>query len=216
MRSASPTPHALRLGAVRLAAGVAFSAGWLAACLAAAGEPRGTAAHEAAPLEQAVKAAYLYNFTKFVSWPADSAPARAPELTIGVLADAALARSVAETVRDKRLDGRPLVVRHFVEADAVEPCAVIFIGSAFADALPRLRIRITGTAALTVSDAPGFADGGGGMIGLFLDDGRVQFTVDDAAARAAGLTVSSKMLRLSRPAHGRACAACAAPRGGER
>jgi hypothetical protein len=63
---------------------------------------------------------------------------------------------------------------------------------------------------LTVSDAEGFASQGG-VIGLFLEDNRVRFEVDLTAAQAAGLQISSKLLRLSRP-----CPACAVGSGGGR
>lgn len=158
----------------------------------------GEAGERDAALEQAVKAAYVYNFTRFVSWPDDSPLARAPVFSIGVLGDDSFADAVEATVRDKTVEGRPLAVRRFRIADDVVPCPVLYVARAQSGNLPRLQARLQGWPVLTVGDAEGFASRGG-MIGLFLKDGRIRFEVRLAAARAAGLEVSSKLLRLSGP-----------------
>jgi hypothetical protein len=166
------------------------------------------------PLEQAVKAAYVYNFTKFVSWPAESPLARAAAFTIGVMGDDPLAEAIEATVRDKKLDGRPYLVRRFRTAEEVEPCNVLYVGRAWSVRLHQLLEQLQGWPVLTVSDAGGFASRGG-VIGLFLEDNRVRFEVRIEAAQAADLWVSSKLLRLSRPAPDQPCAACAVRSGRE-
>lgn len=203
--SAAPATTRIRRRPARAACGLALLGAWLGGVGAAPAEE--PAAGAGAPLERAVKAAYLYNFTRFVTWPGASDPAQRPGLTIGVLADAAFARAVSEAVSGRSVAGRPLAVRHFRSAEQVQPCDVLFVDRARASGFAYLQGRLAGRPVLTVSDAPGFvADGG--VIGLFLEDGRVRFEVSDAAARQAGLAVSSKLLRLSRPAGGRACSAC--------
>lgn len=167
------------------------------------------------PLEQALKAAYVYNFTKFVSWPAESPITRAPALTIGILGDASFANAVEASVRGKHVKGRPLAVRHFRTADEVTPCAVLFVGRGMAGRLPQLLRQLHGWPVLTVSDADGFTSQGG-VIGLFHEDNRARFEIGVTAAQAAGLQISSKLLRLSRPPPARACATCALDPGGER
>lgn len=177
---------------------------------AAGGEPQ-----VQMPLEQAVKAAYVYNFTKFVSWPAESPFTRAPALTIGILGDDSFADAVETTVRGKHVEGRPLTVRRFRTAGEVAPCAVLFVARRMVDRVPQLLQRLGGWPVLTVSDAEGFTSQGG-MIELFREDNRIHFQVGLTAARTAGLSVSSKLLRLSRPARGRACATCASGSAEER
>lgn len=156
------------------------------------------------PLEQEVKAAYVYSFLKFVTWPAESPLTRSPALTIGILDDDPLADAVDATVRDRRVEGRPLAVHRFRKADEVEPCAVLFVSRGMAGRLPQLLEQLRGWPVLTVSDAEGFTSQGG-AIGLFLEDKRIGFEIGVAAAQAAGLQISSKLLRLSRPAPGRPC-----------
>ena len=111
-------------------------------------------------------------------------------------------------MRDKHVEGRPLAVRRFRKVDEVVPCAVLFVGRAMSGRLPQILQQLRGWPVLTVSDAEGFASQGG-VIGLFLEDNRVRFEVGVTAAQEAGLQVSSKLLRLSRPAPGRPCPTCA-------
>lgn len=177
---------------------------------AAGGEPQARA-----PLEQAVKAAYVYNFTKFVSWPAESPLSREPALTIGILGDDSFADTLEATVRGKQVEGRPFTVRRFRTADEVAPCAVFFVGRAMANRLQQIQQRLAGWPVLTVSDAEGFT-AQGGMIGLFKEDNRIHFEIGLIATRTAGLSVSSKLLRLSRPGPGRPCATCVAGSAEER
>jgi hypothetical protein len=184
----------------------------LAVALAALGPAAGGAEAEDPSLELSVKAAYVYNFTRFVSWPADSPLSNAAAFFIGVLDDEPLAAAVETAVRGRTFGGRPFVVRRFPTADDVVPCPVLYVGRRQAGNLARVRTILRGWPVLTVSDAEGFASRGG-VIGLFLEDRRIRFEVAAAAARAAGLGVSSKLLRLSRP---EPCPSCTLGARGER
>jgi hypothetical protein len=184
----------------------------LAAALVAVrvAEATGGAPEAEASLERAVKAAYVYNFTKFVWWPVESPFARAPVFTVGVLGDDPLADALEATLRGKRMAGRRFAVRRFRTAGDVVPCPVLYVGRGQSGSLRRLLDQLRGWPVLTVGDAGGFTSAGG-VIALFPDDSRVRFEVQLAAARAAGLEVSSKLLRLSRPDP---CHSCATPAAG--
>jgi len=161
-------------------------------------------------LELSVKAGYVYHFTRFVTWPAESPLARSSELIIGVLDDDPFADALEAAVRGKTVGGRPLAVRRFRSVEDVVPSPVLFVGRGRSADLAGLHKRIRGWPVLTVSDAGGFVCQGG-VIGLFLLGTRIRFEVHVGAARAAGLAVSSKLLRLSSAGEG-GPAACA--RGG--
>jgi hypothetical protein len=169
---------------------------------------------EAVPFEQAMKAAYAYNFVKLVTWP-ESPMSRTPTFYICVLDDDYLADALDSIVRDKRLKGQSLAVGRFWSIDQVVPCAVLFVGRGAAGRLPQILQQLRGWPVLTMSDAEGFTDQGG-AIGLFLEDNRVRFEISVSAVRTAGLQVSSKLLRLSRPAVGGPRAAGASGLGRER
>jgi hypothetical protein len=154
----------------------------------------------------------VFNFTRFVSWPAHSSLSNAAAFSIGVLDDEPLAAAVEAAVRGRTLGGRSFVVRRFRTAEDVVPCPVLYVGRRQSGSLARVQAILRGWPVLTVSDAEGFASRGG-VIGLFLEDRRIRFEVAAAAARAAGLGVSSKLLRLSRP---EPCPSCTLGSSGER
>jgi hypothetical protein len=161
-----------------------------------------------------MKAAYAYNFVKLVTWP-ESPMSRTPTFYICVLDDDYFADALDSIVRDKRLRGQSLAVARFWSIDQVVPCAVLFVGRGAAGRLPQILQQLRGWPVLTMSDAEGFTDQGG-AIGLFLEDNRVRFEISVSAVRIAGLQVSSKLLRLSRPVVGGPRAAGASDLGRER
>ena len=141
-------------------------------------------------LEYRVKAAYLYNFVKFVEWPASAA---AGPLTICVTGRNPFGPALADTVRGESVDGRPLAVRAVTEPDA--QCQVLFVprDTAAAAALQAAR----GMPVLTVGEAPGFLSQGG-VINFVIEGGKVRFDINQDAAMRAELKISSRLLRLAR------------------
>src|SRR4051812_12349168 len=144
------------------------------------------------PLEYRVKAAYLYNFLKFVEWPADTAN----PFTICVAGKNPFGDVLADTVRGERIGGRAVVTRNVSEPDA--GCHVLFIPRGTA-AAPYLR---DARSTLTVGETADFLAQGGAI--AFVQEGaNVRFQINDASARRAGLQISSRLLRLSRDATAR-------------
>ena len=139
-----------------------------------------------------VKAAFLFNFAKYVQW---SDRGEAGPLRLCVAGKTPLAKTLGlldgRKVRDETIE-----LRRLAAADPSNGCRLLFIGEA---AQPRLAgwLADAGGHALTVSDRPGFVDAGG-MIELFMEGERVRFAVNLDALRASKLTVSSRLLRLAR------------------
>ena len=141
-------------------------------------------------LEYQVKAAYLYNFVKYVEWPsgANSGP-----INICVAGRTPLAAALVETIRGESVEGRTLVERTIAEP---EPgCNVLFVPDAVV-AEPYLR-AVRGTPTLTVGESSDFLRQGG-MIAFTLDAGKVRFDVNIQAPERANLRISSRVLRLAR------------------
>lgn len=188
------TPAAVR---VRKSAAVAVAATLLAALAIAttvlAAAPRAQSA--AAP---DLQAAFLLNFARFTEWP-DSRQRR--PIVMCVFGDVRVTRALLTSVRDQTIDGRALHVTELTAAGDVSPCDVLFLGkSSMSGALPLLRAA-SRLPVLTVSDSPSFA-ANGGIVELFVEDGRMRFAINIDVARRSRLTLSSRLLGLARIVRG--------------
>jgi hypothetical protein len=152
----------------------------------------GTAAAQKVSLEYQVKAAYLFNFTKFVDWPEHAMPAGAP-ITICVAAPSPFGNTLEQTVHGELVAGRALTTR--VVRDSTG-CHVLFVPEG-ATAAPLLR-DARATPVLTVGESPEFLRDGG-VVNFVMDDGKVRFEISHEAAARAQLRISSRLLRLARP-----------------
>lgn len=145
-------------------------------------------------LEQArVKAAFVLNFMKFTAWPEQHAT------DSGTLTLCATERHPLEgqlhSLEGRDVRGLRVSVVHR-PADEVPACDVVFVTRADGATLATLQHAAAGRPILTISDQPGFIDHGG-MIEMKLVAGRTRFDINLAAARAAGLTLSSQLLQLA-------------------
>ena len=158
------------------------------------------AAAEPADLESEVKAAFLYNFAKFVEWPPDAFPAPSAPMILCVYgtdrASTALESSLLELTRGESLNSRPLAVRRLGDLVQIRECHVLFVGAAEKGHLPEVLAALRETRALTVGEGADFLDKGG-MIRLFLEQNRMRFDINLDAAEKGSLKISSKLLRLA-------------------
>lgn len=168
----------------------------LAAGVCLVGAAVGRADHREA-LEYEVKAAMLVNFAKFVDWPAQAfADGRAP-LVIALVGRDPFGGLIEETVRDRSVGGHPIVVRKLDAPPPRESAAhIVFLARSEKRRSADLLAAVAGRPVLTVSDAEGFTQAGG-MIALSIENERVAFQVNRAAAQRAGLSISSRLLKLA-------------------
>jgi hypothetical protein len=149
------------------------------------GLPHALASGDTAP-EYQVKAAFLYNFLKFVEWPEDKGSSA---WVLGIVGRDPFGNQLEETVRGKQVNGRPIVVRHFARMAEVQACHIVFIPSAeFGRAGARSQPGV-----LLVGESPGFLDAGG-AINFYLEDNRVRFGIQ--ASNAVGVRISAQLLKL--------------------
>lgn len=162
-------------------------------CIALGVSPRALASPTP---EYQVKAAFLFNFSQFVSWPPRAfGSARAP-IVIAVLGQDPFGPDLDAMVNGEHVDGRPLLVRRYRDLSEVDGCHILFIDRSESAQLPEIVRALRGRAILTVSDIEGSAESGV-MIDLVTQNHHVRMHVNLAAARASGLTVSSQLLRLA-------------------
>ena len=152
---------------------------------------------QAAPLQEyQVKAVFLFNFTQFVDWPAAAFNDASEPIAICVLGKDPFGSYLDDAVRGERVDNRPLVVRRYMRSDELDSCRILFISQSEAGQLDTIIAHARAMRALTVSDARGFGEHGG-MVGFVTEDNRVRLRINLDAAKAAGLTISSKLLRVA-------------------
>lgn len=147
-------------------------------------------------IEANVKAVFLYNFAKYVSWPAVAIGDRSPaEIRICVTADDSFFALLKSAVQGEDIDGKPLVPVALDGLDAAKTCQILYVGDARTpDARAWLGVVRT-SQVLTVADGT-LPDGP--VIAFVRDQNRVRFDVNRIAASRHGLNISSKLLRLAR------------------
>lgn len=150
----------------------------------------------AAPTPAQVEAVFLFNFTQFVDWPPQAFADAAAPIVIGVLGSDPFGATLDEVVRGEAVKGRPLVVHRGQHIEELVDCQILFISRSERTHLAPLLAMLKGRNVLTVSDLDEFASVGG-MICFVLVDNKVRLRVNPEAAKAAGLTVSSKLLRVA-------------------
>ena len=144
-----------------------------------------------------VKAAYFYNFAKFVQWPAkDFADSTAP-IRFCILRDRLFEEELTRIAKGKVIAGHATEVLQVEDAEQSRKCHALFINSAQERQGRRLVEALHGTSILTVGETEDFLQDGG-MIAFVLDKDRVQFDINRKASSEAGLYISSKMLTLAK------------------
>ena len=145
--------------------------------------------------EMQVKAAYLYNFTKFVYWNT-RADAVEP-VTIGLIKADDIALLLEDFIKTKAPESGIIVKKiHASEADLAD-CQFVYIDQSQKDKLADILKNINDDKVLTVSDIYGFTRRGG-MIGFFQEDGRIRIEINLTEVEKAGLEVSAKLVEVAR------------------
>jgi hypothetical protein len=147
-----------------------------------------------------VKAAFLYNFAKFVDWPAEAFSTADAPLVLGILGPDPVGSAAMQSLADKKVKGRPLEVRVLSGIEEAKRCHILFISVTEQPRLARLLDSLRGSSILTVSDIEHFAERGGN-IGLTTVEQKIRFEINVEATREAGLVVSSQLLTLATAIH---------------
>jgi hypothetical protein len=156
----------------------------------------GVHAQEVQPSEYQLKAAFLFNFAKFVEWPEEAFSEPKAPIIIGVLGENPFGEQLEQTVRGKTINGRPFTVKELRSLPEARNCHILFISTSEKARLPAIFDSLRGASVLTVGEAENFTEAGG-MINFVLEGGKIRFQVNDAAAKSAQLKISSKLLSLA-------------------
>ena len=147
--------------------------------------------------DQQVKAAFVLNFLKFVTWP-PALPAADGPIDVVVLGADDLAQAIEQASAGQQIAGRPIKVRAIRRAADIGPAPqLLFIAGSERDRLPVLLRALEGRPVLTVGDGSGFG-AAGVVLNFYTSDTRIRFEANTTAAARARLQISSHLLRLAR------------------
>jgi hypothetical protein len=167
-----------------------------AVALSALLAPVSLAAQAPKPSEFQVKAAYIYNFGKFVRWPANSPASQDNSFAICVLGDDPFGSVLQSALAGETLGGRPVSVKRIAKAQDAKGCRILSIAAREEGRLRGILGALDQASVLTVSDIPDFAKHGG-MIEFVLDGGKVRFEINRRIAEDSGLTLPSELLKVA-------------------
>jgi hypothetical protein len=157
-----------------------------AAYISAAGQP---------VTQSALRAAFLYNFAKFTEWPVD--PSAENPLILCVVDDGPVESALGELVGGAAINGRPATVWRGAKGPELRTCHLLYLGETNTGRAAAILDGIQGAPVLTVSNGDEFIRLGG-IVGLFIEDGRMRFAINPEAAQRSGVRLSSRLLKLAK------------------
>ena len=150
--------------------------------------------------EYLIKAGFIFNFAKFVEWPATAFAQPDSPIVIGILGTDPFGTIIDQIVQNKKIGTRGFVVKRLkwgTDVKELRDCKILFVSASEKAHIDEVVQTVKGQPILTVGETPGFAERGG-MIRFTVEDNRVRFEVNVEAAHQAELTISSRLLTLAR------------------
>lgn len=150
--------------------------------------------------EYEIKAAFLYNFAKFIDWPESSFADPGAPFAICVLGGDPFGRTLDDALQGRKVGRHPVTLARLQDAVQARRCQIVFVSSSESRRLPEIEDQLRGASVLLVGEFPGFA-GAGGTLQFTIEDNRVRFLINTDAAQRAGLRLSSKLLSVATVVH---------------
>ncbi|HVU33764.1 MAG TPA: YfiR family protein [Opitutaceae bacterium] len=150
--------------------------------------------------EYQLKAAFLYNFTRFIEWPAGRFPAANSPIVIGVYRENPFGEELERVVAGRSVAGRPIEVREVATLEAALTTHLLFVPAGQEELLADHRQAFDGAGVVTVGESERFATLGG-VIRFVVQGDRLRFAIRDVSDEATGLRISSQLLKLATAVH---------------
>jgi hypothetical protein len=147
--------------------------------------------------EFAVKAAYIYKFGTFIEWPESTFASSTSPATLCVVGDDPFGPTLDKAGDDQHLNGHAIVIKRLKTVGKDSGCQILFVDGSDARRAAQALEAVRGEGILTITDGAQSADATG-IINFVIADKRVRFEIDDQAAAANQLTISSKLLGLAK------------------
>jgi hypothetical protein len=178
----------------------AMVACWSLACVAHPFREACAADPTPASREYEIKAAFIYNFTKFVEWPPQSFPPGTEPIVIAVLGDSPCAAALEDLTKGRKVNGHAILVKRVESKEDAGAAQVLFVGSQAEARFDRIEPAIAAAPVLTVGESPQFA-ATGGAINFVMQGDKVRFEINLASADQAGVKISAQLLKLALAVH---------------
>lgn len=160
-------------------------------------------AQDAAINENKVKAAYLFNFAKFVEWPPNTFSSADASLEICVMGLNPFGHALEDSIAGKTVSGRRIEISHKADAAGARSCQIVFIAVSDKQQIRQILPQLSDASVLTVGDTLGFNDDGG-IINFVWDGDRIRFEANLDAAERAHLKISARLLSVAKAVVGKA------------
>ena len=147
--------------------------------------------------EYEIKAAYLYNFSKFIEWPGSSMKQTQGTFIIGVLGKDPFGGFLEQVIEGKNVRGAIMTIKRFHRLDELQYCNILFISASETSNLSKIFDSLKNENILTVSDMPEFIRNGG-MIQLYAENNKIRFAIHVGATERSNLKLSAKLLNLAK------------------
>jgi len=167
---------------------------WLFLLGVSIGFPSNAQADETA--EYTLKAAFLYNFAIFTSWPSHTADS----FNLCIYGKDPFNQDLDSLMRKKSVNERKIIIHRINSSDQLNQCQLVFISRAAIGNLANIIDLLKGKAVLTIANSPGVSQQGV-VLNMNVNDDKVTFEANLIAARKVGLNLSSQLLRLATEVH---------------
>jgi hypothetical protein len=163
--------------------------------------------------EYRVKAAFLYNFIKFVDWPKKKVTDNNEPIIIGIIGKDPFGKTF-KPIANRQVKGKDVIIKRFKslkeleesrnknkselhqQIEAIRKCHLLFICRSEKQKLKEILNIVKGHYVLTVGDTEGFLESGS-VIEFVMTERKVRFEINMTAARRAKLKIRSQLLRLA-------------------
>ena len=156
----------------------------------------GAVVHAQAIDEYQLKGAFLFNFAKFVDWPAGTFKGLNDPITGCILGDSPFGRGFEQAVNGKVIESRRFVIRRASDVRQTAGCQILFVSASERKRLRAILDEIGGGGILTVGDTSGFA-ADGGVVNFALENGKVRIQINLDAAEHEGLRINARLLSMA-------------------
>ena len=146
--------------------------------------------------EYLIKAAYLYNFTKFVEWPSEAFKDNLSPINLYILGTDPFGEAL-DSIKNRKIHGRRLNIKHVNHIEETSGCHILFISASERDNLRSIFRVLKNSTILTVSEIENFSQRGG-IINFILVENKIHFEINPDAAQQSGLKISSQLLKLAK------------------